>query len=134
SRRTTTPTPRSSRPTRRRPATVFPRDRVTRGADPFRPREKSSEGPPRAHSGRPRSATADAAALANVVVVLDEPQDVVNVAAVIRAMKNMGLSRLRLVRPADFDAWRIQGIAHRSADVIERTEIHDTLEEAVADA
>lgn len=73
-------------------------------------------------------------ALANVVVVLHEPQDVVNVAAVVRAMKNMGLSRLRLVRPADFDEYRIEGIAHRSTDLVEATELFGTLTEALADA
>ena len=36
--------------------------------------------------------------LDNVVIVLDEPKDVVNVAGVIRVMKNMGLSKLRLRR------------------------------------
>ena len=73
-------------------------------------------------------------ALDRVVVVLCEPQDVVNIAAVVRAMKNMGLRRLRLVAPADFDAWRIEGIAHRTTDVVEATEVHPTLEAALADA
>lgn len=86
-----------------------------------------------AHSGRPRPATANKDALANVVVVLDEPLNVVNIAGVIRGMKNMGLSRLRLVRPVDFDPYRIEGIAHRSADIIGSTELHDTLEDAIAD-
>jgi TrmH family RNA methyltransferase len=72
-------------------------------------------------------------ALSRIVVVLDHPQDVVNVAGVIRAMKNMGLSRLRLVRPDDFDPHRIEGIAHRSTDLVEATEIVDTLDQAVAD-
>ncbi len=72
--------------------------------------------------------------LDNVVVVLDEPQDLVNIAGVVRAMKNMGLSRLRLVKPAEFDAHRITGIAHRSEDLVEATRHLDTLEEAVADA
>jgi TrmH family RNA methyltransferase len=85
-------------------------------------------------SGRNRPNTADADALANVVIVMVEPLDVVNVAAVIRAMKNMGLSRLRLVRPAEFDPYRIEGIAHRSADVIGRTELHESLDTAIADA
>jgi len=72
--------------------------------------------------------------LDNVVVVLDEPQDLVNIAGVVRGMKNMGLSRLRLVRPAEFDAHRITGIAHRSGDVVEAARHYDDLEEAVADA
>ncbi len=71
--------------------------------------------------------------LGNVIVVLDQPQNVVNIAGVVRAMKNMGLERLRLVKPDDFDPWRIEGIAHRSEDIVEATEIWDTLEEAVGD-
>lgn len=71
--------------------------------------------------------------LQNVVIVLDQPQNLVNIAGVVRAMKNMGLRRLRVVRPAEFDSWRIEGIAHRSEDVVESTETLDTLEEAVAD-
>jgi len=72
--------------------------------------------------------------LENVVVVLNEPQNLVNIAGVVRAMKNMGIWRLRLVRPAEFDAWRIGGIAHRSQDVLEGAEILDSLTEALADA
>jgi TrmH family RNA methyltransferase len=72
--------------------------------------------------------------LDRVVIVLDEPQDVVNIAGVMRAMMNMGLSRLRLVRPADFDAYRIEGIAHKSAPLIQATELYGTLDDALADA
>jgi len=71
--------------------------------------------------------------LNEVVVVLDHPQNVVNIAAVIRAMKNMALSRLRLVNPGDFDPWRIEGIAHRSEDIIESAQVFASLEEALAD-
>jgi tRNA/rRNA methyltransferase/tRNA (cytidine32/uridine32-2'-O)-methyltransferase len=83
---------------------------------------------------RSREFDYDAERLANVVVVLDEPQDVVNIAAVIRAMMNMGISRLRLVRPAQFDAYRIEGIAHRSEDLIRATQVFSQLDEALADA
>ena len=55
-----------------------------------------------------------------------------NIALVVRAMKNMGLGRLRLVRPAEFDAYRIEGIAHDTADVVQAAELFDTLEEAIA--
>ncbi|MCJ7629479.1 MAG: hypothetical protein MUO50_13970, partial [Longimicrobiales bacterium] len=72
--------------------------------------------------------------LDNVVVVLNEPQNLVNIAGVVRAMKNMGLWRLRLVRPAEFDSWRIGGIAHRSQDVLDDAEIMDSLAGALADA
>jgi len=71
--------------------------------------------------------------LDNVVVVLDEPKDVVNVAGVVRVMMNMGLSRLRLVNPDDFDTYRIGGIAHRSEDLTRTAETFGTLEDALSD-
>lgn len=72
--------------------------------------------------------------LANVVVVLDETKDVVNIAGVLRVMMNTGLSRLRLVNPDPFDAGRVDGIAHRSQQLLKATEIHTCLADAVADA
>lgn len=67
------------------------------------------------------------------MVVLHQPRDLVNIALVVRAMKNMGLTRLRLVQPAEFDPHRIEGIAHDTADLVERTEIHDSLRDALSD-
>jgi TrmH family RNA methyltransferase len=72
--------------------------------------------------------------LDNIVVVLCRPQKLVNIAGTIRAMKNMGLSRLRLVRPAEYDPADIEGIAHRSADVLAATTLHASLDDALADA
>ena len=72
--------------------------------------------------------------LHRVTLVLNEPQDPVNIGSVVRVMKNMGLRHLRLVRPADFDAYRIQGVAHTGVDIIESTRLFDSLEEAIADA
>jgi tRNA (cytidine32/uridine32-2'-O)-methyltransferase len=69
----------------------------------------------------------------NFVVVLNETQDLVNIAGAVRALLNMGLDRLRLVRPAEFDAYRIAGIAHGSEPLLERIEFYDTLRDAVAD-
>lgn len=71
--------------------------------------------------------------LSRVVVVLDHPQDVVNIAGVARAMMNFGLEKLRLVEPAEFDTWRIGGIAHRSQRVTERASVHERLDDALAD-
>ena len=71
--------------------------------------------------------------LGRLRVVLFETQDLVNVAAVVRAMKNMGLGDLRLVNAVPLDAWRVQGIAHDTADVLERAREHGTLEEAIGD-
>lgn len=68
-----------------------------------------------------------------MVLVLDHPQDVVNIAGVIRVMMNFGISRLRLVNPVELDAYRIEGIAHRCLPLLEAATIHDTLEDAVAD-
>lgn len=75
----------------------------------------------------------ETAALDNVVIVLDEPKDVVNVAGVVRVMMNMGLSRLRLVNPDDFDTYRIGGIAHRSEELTQVAETFSTLQDALAD-
>jgi TrmH family RNA methyltransferase len=71
--------------------------------------------------------------LDNVVVVLHRPRRLANIAGAVRAMKNMGLRRLRLVDPAEYDAYDIEGIAHRSADVLNATTIHPTLDAALAD-
>ena len=71
--------------------------------------------------------------LDGIRVVLFETQDLVNVAAVVRAMKNMGISDLRLVNAVPLDAWRIQGIAHDTGDVLEKAREHATLDEAIAD-
>jgi TrmH family RNA methyltransferase len=72
--------------------------------------------------------------LDNIVVVLDHPQNVVNIGGVVRVMMNFGISQLRLVNPDDFNAYRVEGIAHRSKPLIAATTIHDTLADAVADA
>ncbi len=74
------------------------------------------------------------ARLANIIVVLDEPQDVVNIGGVVRVMMNMGLTRLRLVNPDPFDERRIDGIAHRNERVRAAMEVHEELAGAVADA
>jgi TrmH family RNA methyltransferase len=71
--------------------------------------------------------------LDQVVVVLCEPQDPINIGNTVRAMKNMGLTHLRLVRPANPDPQRISISAPKAEDVIGAMEIFDTLEEALAD-
>lgn len=73
------------------------------------------------------------AALEGVVVVLWQTQDYVNIAGTVRAMKNFGLSRLRLIQPVEYDPWRIQGIAHGTEDVVQRIESHDSLLSALGD-
>ncbi len=68
-----------------------------------------------------------------IVVVLDEPQDLVNIAHVVRGMKNFGVRDLRLVSPREYEAYRVEGIAHQTQDVLARVRTFPTLEEAIAD-
>ena len=67
------------------------------------------------------------------ILVLVAPQDIVNIGSAVRIAKNFGLSQVRLVAPEIYDPWRIEGIAHNTADLIERITIHDTLDAAIAD-
>jgi len=71
--------------------------------------------------------------MAEVVIVLHEPQDLVNIAHVVRAMKNFGFKTLRLVNPREYDGHRIEGIAHQTHDVVSRVEQFDSLATAIAD-
>ncbi len=69
----------------------------------------------------------------DVVLVLVAPQDIVNIASAVRIARNFGIERMRLVNPEVFDPYRIEGIAHNTADFVERIEIVDTLEAALAE-
>ena len=71
--------------------------------------------------------------LSAVTVVLHEPQDPVNIAATVRAMKNMGVSDLRLVRPVPYDPHRLEGIAHNTRELIDAIRIYENFDDAVAD-
>ncbi len=68
-----------------------------------------------------------------LVVVLHRPQDLVNIASVIRIMKNFALRDLRLVAPAEYDAYRVEGIAHKTGDLLKRVQLFDALDAALAD-
>jgi len=67
------------------------------------------------------------------ILVLVNPQDIVNIASSVRIALNFGIERMRLVNPEMFDPWRIEGIAHNSAEFVERIEIMDSLEAALGD-
>jgi TrmH family RNA methyltransferase len=71
--------------------------------------------------------------LDNIIFILYQPQDVVNVGGVARAMSNFGLRRLRLVDPAAFDAERIAGVAHQAGAIIAGIEHYPDLPTALAD-
>jgi TrmH family RNA methyltransferase len=67
------------------------------------------------------------------ILVLVSPQDIVNIASAVRIAKNFGIEQVRLVNPEVFDPYRIEGIAHNTADLVARIEIVDSLERAIAD-
>jgi TrmH family RNA methyltransferase len=67
------------------------------------------------------------------ILVLVNPQDIVNIASAVRIARNFGIERMRLVDPEVFDPWRIEGIAHNTAEFVERIEIRPTLADAVSD-
>jgi TrmH family RNA methyltransferase len=69
----------------------------------------------------------------SIVVVLDQPQDLVNIAHVVRAMKNFGFRDLRLVNPREYEAYRIEGIAHQTQDILARVVTYGRLEDALGD-
>ncbi|MDB4898633.1 MAG: hypothetical protein JWN53_441, partial [Gemmatimonadetes bacterium] len=71
--------------------------------------------------------------LTQIAVVLYEPQDPVNIAGTVRAMKNMGAATLRLVRPVRYDPVRLEGIAHDTWDIINAIEHYDDFDSAVKD-
>jgi TrmH family RNA methyltransferase len=67
------------------------------------------------------------------ILVLVNPQDIVNIASAVRIARNFGIERMRLVDPEVFDPWRIEGIAHNTADFVARIEILPSLDAAIAD-
>src|SRR5256885_3036085 len=55
-----------------------------------------------------------------IPVVLHERQDLVNIAHVVRALKNFELRDLRLVNPREYDAHRIGGMAAQTQNRLAR--------------
>jgi tRNA/rRNA methyltransferase/tRNA (cytidine32/uridine32-2'-O)-methyltransferase len=68
-----------------------------------------------------------------ITVVLHEPQDLVNIAHVVRGMKNFGVRDLRLVNSREYEVYRVEGIAHQTQDVLARVRTYTALEDALAD-
>jgi len=71
--------------------------------------------------------------LENVAIVLVEPQSPGNVGMVCRAMKNMGLSTLRLVNPCPLDHPEALKFAVSAKDLLDTAEIYPDLGSALAD-
>jgi tRNA/rRNA methyltransferase len=74
------------------------------------------------------------APLANIRIVLVEPQHSGNIGAVARAMKNMAFNRLTLVNPADHLAMEARMMAMHAFDILQQAQIVPTLTQAVEDA
>jgi tRNA/rRNA methyltransferase len=71
--------------------------------------------------------------LQNIAIVLQGTRYPENIGAAARAMLNMGIERLILVDPQNYDLVRINKMAtHAASTVVERLEIYDTLKEALA--
>ena len=71
--------------------------------------------------------------LDHFAIVLVEPQIPENIGAVARAMKNMGIRRLLLVKPERCDLSRILRMATgTSVDIVEEMEVFEDLNEALA--
>lgn len=68
-----------------------------------------------------------------IAIVLVEPQNPGNVGMVCRAMKNMGLTELRLVNPCRIDHPDAAKFAVSAKDVLERAGIFPSLAAALAD-
>lgn len=71
--------------------------------------------------------------LSNFKVVLVETSHPGNIGAVARAMKNMGMDRLRLVAPKSFPHADATARASGADDVLRSAALYDSLPEAVAD-
>lgn len=72
--------------------------------------------------------------LDNIYVVLVEPKNPGNIGAAVRAMKNMGISHLRLVKPIEYrESIEQKKMGYRAQEITEASEEFATLEEALAD-
>ncbi len=71
--------------------------------------------------------------LENVHIVLNRPRFPENIGSAVRAMRNMGLSKLIVVDPENYDIEKIMRLAtHESAEMVEQIKQYDDLESAVS--
>ena len=70
----------------------------------------------------------------NISIVLNRPRYPENIGAAARAIRNMGIDRLLVVNPENFDLDRVRKLATRSAaDLVGRIEIHESLGKALSE-
>ena len=82
----------------------------------------------------PEMSDASLPSLDNVVVVLSRPTEPMNIGAACRAMKTMGLSRLRLISPLNPKGRSARALAHGAEDILDDALVVDDLLDAVGDA
>jgi TrmH family RNA methyltransferase len=75
----------------------------------------------------------DPDSLARIVFVLDRPRDAANVGAVVRLLGNFGLSRLRVVEPANFTEATLTRYARRGSTVAHAIQRFQSVDDALAD-
>lgn len=68
-----------------------------------------------------------------ISIILVEPENADNIGAVARAMKNMGLSALRLVKPPRGWKKKARKMAVGAVDLLEKAAVFGSLQEAIAD-
>ncbi len=72
--------------------------------------------------------------LDHITIVLQRPRYPENIGAAARAVRNMGIKKLVVVEPENFDISRVRKMAtHAAADIVENIVIHDNLPRALAD-
>lgn len=72
--------------------------------------------------------------LQNISIVLNRPRYPENIGAAARAMCNMGMRHLVLVRPENFDRYRALTLAtHAAAEVIHNARVYEDLKSALAE-
>jgi len=71
--------------------------------------------------------------LENIHIVLNRPRFPENIGSAVRAMRNMGLNKLIVVDPENYDIEKIMRLAtHDSAEMVEQIKRYDNLESAVS--
>ncbi|RLC24226.1 MAG: RNA methyltransferase [Deltaproteobacteria bacterium] len=69
----------------------------------------------------------------NISIILKQPRCSENIGAAARAIRNMGIGRLVLVNPTNYDIAKVMKLAtHAAAEVVEQIELYEELKEALS--